>query len=273
VVAGYDREPTFREGELAPGDTPGATDGVSGVDAGLDGASGATDGDGGADRPGATPTAEAGSDAQRPFCESSTALFCEDFDTPAILPARFDATAVSFGTLALDDVLVRSAPRSLRATISTRSSGPNQALLRVAKAAPRPTSVTRVDVKMRLDVETLGVPTTILKVQHDGRGYGVALTLAPTGLVLAAGTRSYQLPTVPIGRWFHVRLEAQLATADASVRVFFDGAQTPAVDVAGLTTALVDVTNRELNVGPYAGNASTALTVRFDDVELRFDPP
>lgn len=206
------------------------------------------------------------------FCKTSTAPFCADFDETSSLPAGFDRVDTQpGGTLTLDS-LSSSAPRSLRASIDTRNER-CLAFLQVVRNAPSAGALTRVDAKIRLDGASVTRYVTLLKIQHGGDGRGVSLDVDANGLRLAANGSSFTVQrisgSVPVGRWFHVRLEGRLRVSGGSGAVYIDGATTPTAQISNASTASADVASREINVGLFS-DPSSALTARYDDVEVRF---
>lgn len=211
-------------------------------------------------------------------CGALTTTFCDDFDGITTPGARWDgAGTMSSGTLSLTSTAAFSEPQSLVAELATGIGAEIYAKVGKNLNAPTAGALTRMDV--RLFIESEGFPGTkaiLVKTQMTG-GRGVGLLTTSSGFAIevygATDYTTYALPAsaIPIGKWFHLRIDTELRVTGGMYKVFVDDMVTPVAERSGISTTNADAAAREFTVGLYTNDPVTgAYRVRFDDVRLDF---
>lgn len=199
--------------------------------ASLDGYSGGvapslSDGGGGDD---GAPAPDAGVDAPAAtFCaRQPSALFCSDFDDGG-LPAPWSDLTVSGGsTLALDDALAVSPPRSIR--VETAATSGEACLSYTVATAPSAFSIS-VDVR----VESLGPGDFDLFTVRRSTERNVGIEVRSDGKlwfdenippVDGGSDETFKSTTgaLPTGKWSRVQLDVVQVSGGVSATLFVDG--------------------------------------------------
>jgi hypothetical protein len=205
---------------------------------------------------------------------TSPPAFCVDFNT-SMLPQDgwLTRSLSSASELLLETSGAHSAPKLLVARTAAAATTTVAALVGTTLTAPAIDREARIDVWIKLDPPAFaGKQIYLFKyLRGAGMGDGVAFSLDPTGFFLevdapGGGNKRISKP-VPIGVWFHVRMDAKLQPATGSATVWIDDMTTPALTYAGSTSDL-DSTDRRLSVGVYAVNPTASYAARIDDVSV-----
>lgn len=223
--------------------------------------------DTGVDAPDAAPTG----------CAAITADFCDDWNSVSSPSSKWTYQNVaSTGAIALESGGV-SPPKAFSTSVSMGATTSDVITAMVLKelTAPAPDTKLRADVWIKLDSATFpGGSDFLLKVQRTGDG--VTFSIDSGGFFVDAismGYARWPVPkAVPVGKWFHVRLEARLKTVGGELAVFIDDMTTPLVSKTGISTASVDDTSRTFIVGQYAQGLTGSFKAHYDDASLVFLP-
>lgn len=228
-----------------------------------------------------TSDAADSADAPSPLAGSCMGAhaFCQDFDLPSIgSPYGFDGVGGTPGNCVLDGTRAATTPHSMLCSVPTSTLNPNNGFAVRKLDGPASTALTRIDADVFLEVDAYPASNvTLFKVQRWGDGHGVGLALASTGPAIEVrGAAPVMIPLpirLPVGRWFHFRLEARLQIAGGSFAVFIDDMSTPVLSRTGISTVDVEGPQRELFAGLWVDDVTgTELRVGYDDVSVDFFP-
>jgi hypothetical protein len=197
--------------------------------------------------------------------------FCADWDTSSPEPTfGWGSSYLQNGGTIAHDTVNFSPPRSLLTTVPA-GSGVGAASVSRELPAPAATTMARIDVRIRLDVDKYSPGVLLVKLQREN--HGAAVWLGPTGLYLEAFGNTYRAAdftkkVVP-GTWHRLRMEATIRTTGATIRGYLDDLSTPAATLTDVSTAISDGTSRSLVIGPYMdGTSYPTFTARYDDASL-----
>jgi hypothetical protein len=200
-------------------------------------------------------------------------LFCRDFDTVVNYREGWgdEALTAPLGKLSLDPG-GHSGPHALKAETQADGAGIVLANLFHIFTAPSAEKPVRGEAWMKLDVPTSTAQGGyLMKVSRAGDG--VALSLGPSGLYAETSGGDYPIAKpVPVGAWFHVRIDAVLAPSTGSFSIYIDDMEKPALSKTAVTTASMVSTERKIAVGLYSAKATTNMKVLVDDVTFDILP-
>lgn len=201
--------------------------------------------------------------------------FCQDFDSVATPELGWsDKSVTALGLIALDKPGYSGAHALLA---ETRADAMNVQLANVYRefTAPSADAMMRVEAWIKLEVAAVDTQGGYL-IKVARQGDGVSLSLGKSGLYTEVGGTTYQefaiARSVPVGVWFHAKLEVKLHVTAGSINIYIDDMTTPAFNKSGISTVQAESTARKLAVGLYSGRTTTAMRARFDDVTFDFVP-
>lgn len=199
-----------------------------------------------------------------------THTFCADFNGDKYMEGWGDQSLTPLGKLSLED-----GGRSGKALLAETQADPTATQLANIYqifTAPSPDRPVRAEAWIKLEVASVMTQGGyLMKVSRSGDG--VALSLGSAGLYSETSGGDYPLPKpVPVGTWFHVRIDAVLAPTTGSFSIYIDDMEKPVLSKTGVTTASMVSTERKLAVGLYSGKTASNMKVRFDDVTFDILP-
>lgn len=209
-------------------------------------------------------------DAPRTGCAAALHDYCVDWDSSTEPTFGWSAFYLNNGGKLAVDPAAFSPTRSLLTTLPA-GGGVGAAAVSRALVAPADDTLARIDLRVRFDAPTYAGSVMLVKLQREN--HGASIWMGSGGLFYEAFGVTYRSAGIPRvvtpGTWHHLRLEANLKTSAATVRVFVDDMSMPAVAVNDVSTVLTLGKDRQLAVGPYVDATSYgAWSVRYDDVSL-----
>jgi hypothetical protein len=206
------------------------------------------------------------------------ATFCDDWDTSTGADSHWSAEYVVNGGALLMDAGDASPNCFLSRFVAESSGSEEAAVLNEPVTAPLTYATVQVDVDIKLAVDHYDAGAVLVKVGRPGTGRGFDLSLGPMGFyveVLGTTSTSKELTgtTVPIGRWFHVRMKGQVMMTGATVTIWIDDPtfSSPAYNASALSTATEDDVKQQLDLGLYSDvSPFTAYDAEYDTVALQY---
>jgi hypothetical protein len=196
---------------------------------------------------------------------SAPHLHCDDFDFGPLGNGWSQFDQGSSVTGSHDTVLHRSVPRSYMVHANGTAGG--AFMLVEPFTAPNSDTVLRMEVDVHIEALPTGTTWVTLATfkRRMTTGEGVNVQLDANGMrIQVAGAQTY-VPDVPVGRWFHLRVDVRIHRTVGSYTISIDGTQRLAR--TGLATASTDGLEREFLLGATSSTPVTAR-IRYDNVVL-----
>jgi hypothetical protein len=219
--------------------------------------------------------------ATKGFCDTTSAVFCADFDRVNAVSDGWTTSNVTVGAVVDFNLVAYASPkRSLHSKVPA-GTGPNTAIASLTKTLSTPHDHTILDFD--LDVTSIGAtadPTGwLLQIARLGRNASdgsVGLYATASGgwqVVVGAGqiVAPFDLPgPPPFGKFVHVTLDVVWNQTAGSVRLTFDG--TTVLAKEGITDIVTPGTSSiDAIVGLADGAGSTpASEMSVDNVVVQF---